>query len=118
MSATEVFLADQDGIVGEWGMNNFFMYRPPISNQFRLIVWDKSQAFVMGQTYPIWHNITDVPEANRNRLMNRALDTSICASCISTRCSRRGDRRVRCRSTRRPAIPAAGSSARSIAPTR
>ena len=72
--AAEVFLAEQDGIVGEWGMNNFFMYRPELSNLFRLIVWDKSQAFVMGQAYPIWHNITDVPEANRNRLMNRAME--------------------------------------------
>jgi hypothetical protein len=50
------------------------MYRSEFSNRFRLIVWDKSQAFVMGQTYPIWHNITDVPEANRNRLMNRAME--------------------------------------------
>ncbi len=72
--AAEVFLAEQDGVLGEWGMNNFFMYRPEFSNQFRLIVWDKSQAFVMGQAYPIWHNITDVPEANRNRLMNRAME--------------------------------------------
>jgi spore coat protein CotH len=72
--ATEVFLAEQDGVIGEWGMNNFFMYRPELSNQFRLIVWDKSQAFVMGQAYSIWHNITDVPEANRNRLMSRALE--------------------------------------------
>jgi spore coat protein CotH len=72
--ASEVFLAEQDGVIGEWGMNNFFMYRPEFSNQFRLIVWDKSQAFVMGQAYPVWHNITDVPDANRNRLMNRALE--------------------------------------------
>jgi hypothetical protein len=72
--ASEVFLAEQDGVIGEWGMNNFFMYRPEFSNQFRLIVWDKSQAFVMGQAYPVWHNITDVPEANRNRLLNRALE--------------------------------------------
>jgi spore coat protein H len=72
--ATETFLAEQDGILGDWGMNNFFMYRPEFSNQFRLIVWDKSQAFVQGQGYPIWHNITDVPEANRNRLMNRAIE--------------------------------------------
>ena len=72
--ATEVFLAEQDGIIGEWGMNNFFMYRPELSNQFRLIVWDKSQAFVQGPAYPIWHNITDVPEVNRNRLMNRAME--------------------------------------------
>lgn len=72
--ATEVFLSEQDGILGDWGMNNFFMYRPELSNQFRLIVWDKSQAFVNGPGYSIWHNVTDVPEANRNRLMSRALE--------------------------------------------
>jgi spore coat protein CotH len=72
--ATEVFLAEQDGILGDWGMNNFFMYRPELANQFRLIVWDKSQAFVNGPGYSIWHNVTDVPEANRNRLMSRALE--------------------------------------------
>jgi len=72
--ATEVFLADQDGFLGNWGMNNFFMYRPESANQFRLIVWDKSQAFD-GPAYPIWHNITNVPEANRNRLMSRALES-------------------------------------------
>ena len=72
--ATEVFLAEQDGILGDWGMNNFFMYRSELANQFRLIVWDKSQAFVNGPGYSIWHNVTDVPEANRNRLMSRALE--------------------------------------------
>jgi hypothetical protein len=74
--AAEVFLADQDGFLGNWGMNNFFMYRPDFSNQFRLIVWDKSQAFVDGPGYPIWHNITDVPDVNRNRLMMRAMEYS------------------------------------------
>jgi hypothetical protein len=39
-----------------------------------LIVWDKSQAFVDGPAYSIWHNITDVPDVNRNRLMSRALE--------------------------------------------
>jgi hypothetical protein len=72
--ASEVFLADQDGFLGNWGMNNFFMYRPAVANQFTLIVWDKSQAFVDGPMYSIWHNITDVPDANRNRLMARALE--------------------------------------------
>jgi spore coat protein CotH len=72
--ATEVFLAEQDGIVGDWGMNNFFIYRAELSNQFRFIVWDKSQAFVQGQAYSIWHNLTDVPVGNRNRLMSRALE--------------------------------------------
>jgi hypothetical protein len=73
--ATEVFLADQDGILGNWGMNNFFMYRPETSNLFRLIVWDKSQAFVDGPAYPIFHNLTDVPEPSRNRLMSRAMES-------------------------------------------
>jgi spore coat protein CotH len=73
--ATEVFLADQDGFLGNWGMNNFFMYRPDFSTQFKLIVWDKSQAFD-GLAYPIWHNISDVPDVNRNRLMARALEYS------------------------------------------
>lgn len=72
--ATEVFLADQDGFLGNWGMNNFFMYRSDFSNQFKLIVWDKSQAFVDGAAYPIWHNISDVPDVNRNRLMARAME--------------------------------------------
>ena len=103
--ASEVFLADQDGFLGNWGMNNFFLYRPEFSNQFRLIVWDKSQAFVDGPAYPIWHNITDVPEANRNRLMSRALEYRRSPRrCIWTRCSRPDGRRARCRSTRCPAI--------------
>lgn len=72
--ATEIFLADHDGILGNWGMNNFFMYRPETSNLFRLIVWDKSQAFVDGPAYPIFHNLTDVPEPARNRLMARAME--------------------------------------------
>jgi spore coat protein CotH len=72
--AGEVFLADQDGFIGNWGMNNFFLYRPALSNQFRMIAWDKSNTFVDGPTYSIWHNITDVPEPNRNRLMSRALE--------------------------------------------
>jgi spore coat protein CotH len=72
--ATEVFLSEQDGVIGDWGMNNFFIYRPAASNQFRWIVWDKSQAFVQGQGMSIWHNLTDVPAGNRNRLMSRALE--------------------------------------------
>lgn len=72
--ATEVFVADQDGFNGNWGMNNFYLYRPELLHQFRLIPWDKSNAFVDGPTYSIWHNITDVPEPARNRLMSRALE--------------------------------------------
>jgi hypothetical protein len=70
--AVEVFLGDYDGVLGDWGMNNYFLYRPPASNRFTIIAWDKSEAFST-PVYPIWHNITDVPLANQNRLMMRAL---------------------------------------------
>jgi hypothetical protein len=72
--ATEVFLAEQDGVIGDWGMNNFYLYRPPTSNLFSFVVWDKSNAFVGGLGYSIWHNITDQPPESRNRLMSRALE--------------------------------------------
>ena len=35
--ATEVFLADQDGVLGDWGMNNFYLYRPLTSNLFSFV---------------------------------------------------------------------------------
>jgi spore coat protein CotH len=70
--AVEVFLADYDAVLGDWGMNNYYLYRPLIGHRFRIIAWDKSQAF-SSPVYPIWHNITDVPLANQNRLMMRAL---------------------------------------------
>ena len=72
--ATEAYLVEQDGFLGNWGMNNFYLYRPAATHQFRLIVWDKSQAFLEGPTISIWRNITNTPEAQRNRLMSRALE--------------------------------------------
>src|SRR6185503_1731354 len=43
--AIENFLAEWDGITGNFGMNNFFLYRPGGSLQHRLLVWDRSEAF-------------------------------------------------------------------------
>jgi len=74
--AVEIFLADSDGFNGNWGMNNFYMYRYQNQNLHKLIPWDKSEAFKDGPTYPIFHNIYDVPESNRNRLMMRVLNDS------------------------------------------
>jgi spore coat protein CotH len=71
--AIELFLGDADGFTGNWGMNNFYMHRPKNQTLFNLIPWDKSEAFRDGATYPIFHNIYDVPEALRNRLIIRAL---------------------------------------------
>jgi spore coat protein CotH len=41
----EAFLAEQDGILGDYGLNNFYVYRLPTSNRFNFIPWDKSNAF-------------------------------------------------------------------------
>jgi hypothetical protein len=71
--AVEAFLADDDGILGNYGMNNFYMYRFAGSSLFTFVVWDKSDAFLLGPRSSIWHNITDVPSGIRNRLMTRAI---------------------------------------------
>lgn len=72
--AVETFLAEQDGFLGDWGMNNFYLYRPPQSHRFVILPWDKSHAFVRGPESSIWRNITDVPDASRNRLVTRLLE--------------------------------------------
>jgi len=72
--AIEAFLAETDGFLGDWGANNFYLYRPQHQNRFTIIPWDKSHAFAAAPTLSVWHNITDVPAENRNRLMTRLLD--------------------------------------------
>ena len=44
--AVEQFLADNDGILGAQGMNNFYLYRFQGTNRHRLFVWDRDQAFL------------------------------------------------------------------------
>ncbi len=70
--AVEMFLADYDDFLGDFGMNNFYIYRFQDQKLFTLIAWDKSQAF-SSPTYSIWHNITDAAGSRTNRLMSRAL---------------------------------------------
>ena len=43
--ALENAIADEDGILGGWGMNNFYLYRSVRTGQSRLIVWDQDQGF-------------------------------------------------------------------------
>ena len=70
--AIENFLADIDGIVGNWGANNFYFYRFEGTRFSTFIPWDKSEAFKGGIEHGIWHNL-HVPSWIRNRLMDRAL---------------------------------------------
>ncbi len=71
--AVEAFLAEIDGIVGDWGMNNFYLYRFERSTRSTLIPWDKSEAFKGGVTASIWRNVDDVPASQQNVLVSRAL---------------------------------------------
>jgi len=72
--AVEKFLADLDGLLSDYGgMNNFYLYRFDNQKLFTFIAWDKSEAFRGGVDYSIFHNITDVPAEQRNRLVSRAL---------------------------------------------
>jgi spore coat protein CotH len=45
-AAIDVFLAENDGILGASGMNNFYLYRASGSTRHRLFPWDKDNAFV------------------------------------------------------------------------
>jgi spore coat protein CotH len=48
-AAIEVFLAENDGVLGASGMNNFYLYRPAGSKRHRLFPWDKDSAFANPQ---------------------------------------------------------------------
>jgi hypothetical protein len=43
--AAELFVAEQDGIVGAYGLNNFYLYRYQDSLASTVLPWDKSNAF-------------------------------------------------------------------------
>ena len=72
--AAEVFLAEWDGILGAFGLNNFYFYRFERKNLSQFIVWDKDNAFggqLVGERtkteYPIFQNF------NTNVLSRRML---------------------------------------------
>ena len=71
--AVENFLGEEDGLTGDYGPNNFYLYRFANKNLFTFIPWDKSNTFWESPSYSIFHNITDGPENRRNRLVLRAL---------------------------------------------
>jgi spore coat protein CotH len=71
--AVEVFVGDYDGFLGNYGVNNFYLYRFDNQKRFQFIPWDKSEAFKAPADSSIFHNLSDVPDAQRNRLMMRVL---------------------------------------------
>ena len=64
--AMEQFLADDDGILGTYSMNNFYLYRYANTSRHRLIVWDKDSTFLYPE-FDIFRN------AEQNAIFRRAI---------------------------------------------
>lgn len=67
--AVEAFLAEWDGLVGDFGMNNFYLYRPSASERFVVLPWDKDNTF-KAIDYPIWPDGMDTHVLTARLLRN------------------------------------------------
>lgn len=56
--AAENFLAENDGILGYAGMNNFYMYRFAGTTRQRILPWDKDNTFLQSD-FPIMSRLDD-----------------------------------------------------------
>jgi spore coat protein CotH len=54
--AIENAIAEGDGIVGNQGLNNFYLYEYGANNRFVFIPWDKDSTFSSG-TWPLYRNL-------------------------------------------------------------
>jgi spore coat protein CotH len=70
----ENFLGEEDGLTGDYGPNNYYLYRFTDTTLFRFLPWDKSNTFwgAPAADWPIFHNITDGPLEHRDILVVRA----------------------------------------------
>jgi hypothetical protein len=64
--AVETFLAENDGLLGYAGLNNFYLYQFKNTSQFQVVTWDKDNTFVQAD-FPLFLR------ADRNVLVRRAL---------------------------------------------
>ena len=58
--AIENFLSQKDGLLGDFGMNNFYLYRFEAKRMSQLIPWDQDLAFASMDTPPWQHMDTNV----------------------------------------------------------
>jgi len=71
----ENFLAEEDGITGDYGPNNFWLYRAANANRFVFLPFDKSNTF-WNTPYFIFQNLTTGIPSHRNLLVLRAMGYS------------------------------------------
>jgi spore coat protein CotH len=69
--AVENAIAEHDGFVGEFGMNNFFLYQPAGTKKFVLIPWDKDAAFT-STDWPVMQRL-DTNELTKRLIADPAL---------------------------------------------
>lgn len=55
-AAVENFVSNWDGLLGNWGVNNFYLYRAPGATRFSIIPWDEDNTAAMLEMPP-WHNV-------------------------------------------------------------
>ena len=81
--AIESFLAENDGILGYAGLNNFYLYRFENTTRFQFLPWDKDNTFE-SRDFSIWRNVDtnvlarralNVPDA-RNRFLDTLLEAA------------------------------------------
>lgn len=62
--ALDNFIAESDGMLGLWGLNNFYLYRPEDSSRFQFFVWDKDGTFLRPD-FPVMQGVTSNVLARR-----------------------------------------------------
>lgn len=67
--AIENFLTEWDGFTGQWGMNNFYLYRGANATQLRVIPWDADITFT-------YYNAGILERSDQNVLFSRAIQFS------------------------------------------
>ena len=64
--AIEAYTSEHDGILGNWGINNHYWYRPENSGRHQIIPWDRDNAFTFLDT-------SIFKGAEENEILRRAL---------------------------------------------
>jgi hypothetical protein len=62
--ALDNFVAESDGMLGLWGLNNFYMYRDEDGPRFQLFVWDKDGTF-LHTDFPVMQSVSSNVLARR-----------------------------------------------------
>ena len=84
--ALEAFIAEDDGILGYAGLNNFYFYRFEDTTRSQFLEWDKDNAFNSAE-FPIMRNVNDNVlsrrtlnvQQHRNRYLDTLLEAALSA---------------------------------------